>query len=107
MSDPQRLRAETITRQLCGGKTPDGMVRAMYALVQADEKFIAGSPPRRRLVRDVVPPESGLAVSSPTTDRTQPTGWGTVNASVPQPPESAVDPNTVTPRVTEAELTLF
>lgn len=90
MIDPQRLRAEKIARQLgAGPNPPSGLVRALQALVEADEKYIPDSPPRWRK------PDAGAkAVLKP-----------------PAPKPKTQPAPVVTPRVTtpepEPELTLF
>jgi hypothetical protein len=49
MNDPQLDRAHRIATQLgAGPNPPHGLIKALQALVEADERYIEDAPPRRR-----------------------------------------------------------
>ena len=70
--DQQRHRAHQIAVQLAGPNPSHSLVKSIQALVEADEKFIKDSPPRRQTPpKPVTPPVTPQAVTPPVT-KTEP-----------------------------------
>ena len=70
MTDPQQIRAQKIATQLGAGPNPSrSLIKAIQALVEADERYIEDAPPRWRQPLPPPPakenpdkPETGLTL---------------------------------------------